>query len=89
MGTDQYSPIISEAEFQQVQSIKESRNTQTDYDRDQVISTGTTEMLCGNCGCPVKRIRDHHQVGIQIRPKHRRLHRICQAIESPRNSDHL
>ena len=59
MGTDQYSPIISEAKFQQAQSIKESRNTQTDYDRDQVISTGTTEMLCGNCGCPVKRIRDH------------------------------
>ena len=59
MGTDQYSPIISEAEFQQAQSIKESRNTQTDYDRDQVISTGTTEIICGNCGCSAKRIHDH------------------------------
>ena len=47
------------AESLTAERIEYLRNTQTDYDRDQVISTGTTEMLCGNCGCPVKRIRDH------------------------------
>ncbi len=58
LGDEDYPAIIDEETFLQAQSVKNKRNTQTEYDRDTVISPSVVTIICGKCGCTTKRVHD-------------------------------
>ena len=61
IGNDVYTAIIDREIFDQVQNMKLSRNTQTEYDRGKVISPSVVSIVCGKCGCAVRRLHDNRR----------------------------
>ena len=51
--------------FEMSQAVKKKRNTQTEYDRDKVISPSVTDIVCGCCGSMVERVHDNRNTFCQ------------------------
>ena len=58
LGTDVYEAIIEPEMFDQARHIKESRNTQSECERGKIISPSVVNIVCGKCGCAVRRLYD-------------------------------
>ena len=58
LGTDVYEAIIEPEMFDQARHIKESRNTQSECERGKIISPSVVSIVCGKCGCAVRRLYD-------------------------------
>ena len=58
LGTDVYEEIIEPEMFDQARHIKESRNTQSECERGKIISPSVVSIVCGKCGCAVRRLYD-------------------------------
>lgn len=58
LGNEDFPAIIDNETFRQAQRVKHTRNTQTEYDRDIVISPSVVTIACGQCGCTTKRVHD-------------------------------
>ena len=76
LGNEIYEAIIDSATFEQAQNVKLSRNTQNEYDRDKVISSSITPILCGKCGYPTHRIHDKRS---KFKQKHVCINPECRA----------
>lgn len=60
-GNDLYEAIIDEDTFNRAKSVKISRNTQQSYEKDTVISSSVTNIVCGKCSCTTRRISDRRR----------------------------
>ena len=58
LGNDVYEAIIDRDIFDQARHIKESRNTQSECERGKIISPSVVSIVCGKCGCAVRRLYD-------------------------------
>ena len=58
IGNDVYAAIIDRDIFDQARHIKESRNTQSECERGKIISPSVVSIVCGKCGCAVRRLYD-------------------------------
>lgn len=56
LGTDEYPEIIKEDCFQAAARIRAVQNTQRAYNKDEVITTAVTPILCSKCGSITKRL---------------------------------
>lgn len=61
LGNEVYAAIIDREIFEQAQAMKLSRNTQTGYERGKVISPSVVNIVCGKCGCAVRRLHDNRR----------------------------
>lgn len=59
LGTDAYPSLVGEEAFLEVQSIRNSRNTQAECDASKAITEAVIPILCGKCGGKTVRRRDH------------------------------
>ena len=58
IGNDVYAVIIDRDIFDQARHIKKSRNTQSECERGKIISPSVVSIVCGKCGCDVRRLYD-------------------------------
>lgn len=83
LGNGVYDVLIEHDIFEMSQAVKEKRNTQTEYDRDKVISPSVTEIVCGCCGNMVERIHDNRsfisQKYVCVNPNCKSVYRISES----------
>ena len=65
LGNGVYDVLIEHDLFEMSQAVKKKRNTQTEYDRDKVISPSVTDIVCGCCGSMVERVHDNRNTFCQ------------------------
>ena len=58
IGNDVYAAIIDRDIFDRARHIKESRNTQSECERNKIISPSVVSIVCGKCGSAVRRLYD-------------------------------
>lgn len=84
LGDENYPPIIDRETFAQIQTVMQSRNTQTGCNRQEVFSSSVVPLLCGKCGHPTVR---RYDVRWGEKTKHICTNPDCKAIYAVSDCD--